>query len=115
MSIGMRISACSISCELNAAPATMAYSAMPISKTVKQMAAYFLTSIKPQTRAFSADVKATLSIGDEQLHSAEMTYKEAKKFLEDLEKQSEEDADDSAADDADDTSDDAAEDTAENE
>ena len=78
---------------------------------VKQIAAYFLTNIKPQTRAFSADVKATLSVGDEELQSVEMTYKDAKKYLEDLEKEAEEEA----ADDADDAADeaaDAAEDTA---
>lgn len=82
---------------------------------VKQIAAYFLTNIKPQTRAFSADVKATLSVGDEELQSVEMTYKDAKKYLEDLEKEAEkeaaDDADD-AADEAADAAEDAADDTA---
>lgn len=75
---------------------------------VKQIAAYFLTTIKPQTRAFSADVKATLSVGDEELQSVEMSYKEAKKYLKDLEKKSEEEAADDAADATEDTADDAA-------
>ena len=76
--------------------------------TLKNMGSYFLTSIKPQTRAFSADVKATLSVGDEELQSVEMSYKEAKKYLKDLEKKSEEEAADDAADATEDTADDAA-------
>ncbi len=77
-------------------------------KELKNYAAYFITSVKPQTRAFSADIKATVKVGDEELKTVEMTYKEAKKYLEDAQKQAEEDA--KAAEDA---SGDAAEDTGE--
>ncbi len=61
-------------------------------KELKNYAAYFITGIKPQTRAFSADVKATIKVGDEELKTVEMTYKEAKQYLEDAQKQAEEDA-----------------------
>ena len=74
---------------------------------VKQIAAYFLTNIKPQTRAFSADVNATLSVGKEELQSVKMSYKEAKKYLEDLEKKAEEEAEE-AADDTEEAAEDAA-------
>ena len=45
---------------------------------LKQTAAYVLTTIKPETRAFSADVTAVVKSGDEELQSVKMTYKEAK-------------------------------------
>ena len=83
---------------------------------VKQIAAYFLTNIKPQTRAFSADVNATLSVGKEELQSVKMSYKEAKKYLEDLEKKAEEEAADDteeAAEDAADSAEEAADDATE--
>ena len=77
---------------------------------VKYIAAYFLTNIKPQTRAFSADVKATLTLNGEELNSAEMTFKEATEEMEGDDEEEEESAvpeDEAAADDAD--ADDAAE------
>ena len=76
---------------------------------VKQIAAYFLTNIKPQTRAFSADVKATLSVGKDELQSVEMSYKDAKKYLEDLEKEAEKEASDDTADATEEAADDAEE------
>lgn len=83
---------------------------------VEYLAAYFLTEMKPQTRAFSADVKASYKLNDEELNTAEMTYKEAKDFLK--KQQEEEDAavaeeeaaaEESAAEDAADEATDAAE------
>lgn len=46
-------------------------------KQLDYLAAYFLTTIKPETRAFSADVKGSLKLNGEELVSTEMTYKEA--------------------------------------
>ena len=51
-------------------------------ESLKYFAAYYLTSIKPEVRGFSADVKASLEVGGEEIKTVEMTYKEAKKFLE---------------------------------
>ena len=45
------------------------------------MASYFLTSIKPQTRAFSADVKAAIKVNGEEINSTELTYKEAEEIM----------------------------------
>ena len=72
-------------------------------KQLKNISAYFLTGTKPETRAFSADIKTTVKLGDEELSSVEMTYKEAKKFLEDAQKEAEEaaEAEDNAEADAD--------------
>ena len=61
--------------------------------TLKNMGSYFLTSIKPQTRAFSANVKVKVKQGDETINYVEMSYKEAKKYLEDAQKEAEEEAD----------------------
>ena len=70
-------------------------------KTLKNMGAYFLTSMKPQTRALSADVKIKVKQGDESINYVKMSYKEAKKFLKDLEKKAEEESEDAADADAD--------------
>lgn len=63
---------------------------------LKNLTAYFLTSFKPQTRAFSADAKATVKLGDEELNTVEMTYKEAKKYIEDAQKEAEKEAENGA-------------------
>jgi hypothetical protein len=68
---------------------------------LKNMGAYFLTSMKPQTRALSADVKIKVKQGDESINYVKMSYKEAKKFLKDLEKKAEEEYEDAADADAD--------------
>ena len=78
---------------------------------LKQTAAYVLTTIKPETRAFSADVTAVVKSGDEELQSVKMTYKEAKDYLEELEKKAEEESE--AAEDAGDAEAPAEEETAE--
>ena len=72
-------------------------------KTIKEWGAYFLTSMKPQTQALNAKVKVTVEQGDEELNSAELTYREAKKVLKDAEKEAEEEAE--KAEDADDAED----------
>jgi hypothetical protein len=60
----------------------------------KEMLEYYseqmLTSIKPQTRAFSADVKAVFTLNGEEINSVEMTYKEAKEKMEEAQKEAEE-------------------------
>jgi acyl-CoA thioesterase len=61
--------------------------------TLKNMGSYFLTSIKPQTRALSANVKVKVKQGDETINYVEMSYKEAKKYIEDAQKEAEESAD----------------------
>ncbi len=61
--------------------------------TLKNMGSYFLTSIKPQTRALSANVKLKVKQGDETINYVEMSYKEAKKYIEDAQKEAEESAD----------------------
>jgi hypothetical protein len=62
---------------------------------LEHMAAYYLTTLKPQTRAFSADITASVKIGDEEVNSVSMTFKEAKKHLEEEQEEAEEAADDS--------------------
>ena len=71
----------------------------------KEMLEYYseqmLTSIKPQTRAFSADVKAVFNLNGEEINSVEMTYKEAKEKMEEAQKEAEEAAKDADASDTD--------------
>ena len=38
-------------------------------KQLKNISAYFLTGTKPETRAFSADIKTTVKLGDEELNT----------------------------------------------
>ena len=59
---------------------------------LKQISASILTNMKPETRAFSANVKTTVKSGDDELKSVEMTYKEAKDYIEDLQKKAQEEA-----------------------
>ena len=68
---------------------------------LKNMGAYFLTSIKPQTRALSGTVKVKAKQGDESVNYVEMTYSEAKKFIKEEQKKAEEEAKSEAEDDAD--------------
>ena len=67
-------------------------------ETLKNMGAYFLTSIKPQTRAFGGEVKIKVKKGDESINYVKMSYSDAKKFIKELEDEEEDEADD--ADDA---------------
>lgn len=77
-------------------------------KTLKNMGAYFLTSMKPYTRAFSGTVKVKAAQGDETINYVKMSYSEAKKFAKEMEEEAneatnnvdEDEAADDAADDA---------------
>jgi len=77
-------------------------------KTLEQMGAYFLTSMKPEVRGFGGEVKVGVKQGDKTINYVKLSYKEAKKVAEDAQKEAEEAAADAAAD----TSDEAAEDAA---
>ncbi len=70
-------------------------------ETLKNMGAYFLTSIKPQTRAFGGEVKIKVKQGDESINYVKMSYSDAKKFIKEMEKKAEEESDDAADADAD--------------
>lgn len=73
---------------------------------LEYIAAYFLTSVKPQTRAFSATAKATVTLNGEELNSVEMSYKDAKKLMEE---ESEHEHDDAAEEDVEEGAEDAEE------
>ena len=70
-------------------------------KTLKNMGAYFLTSMKPQTRALSGTVKIKAKQGDETVNYVKMSYSEAKKFAKEAQKEAEEGIDTDAEGDAD--------------
>ena len=72
-------------------------------ETLKNMGAYFLTSIKPETRALSGTVKIKAKQGDESVNYIKMSYSEAKKFIKEAEEEAEAEAeaDTEAEDDAD--------------
>ena len=67
-------------------------------KTLKNMGAYFLTSMKPATRALSGKVKIKARQGDESVNYVKMSYSEAKRDIKEAQKEAEEEAD--SADDA---------------
>ncbi len=69
-------------------------------KTLKNMGAYFLTSMKPETRAIRATVKVKAKQGDESVNYVSMSYSEAKKFEEELQKEAEEAAENADGEDA---------------
>ncbi len=60
--------------------------------TLKNMGAYFLTSMKPQTRALSGTVKIKAKQGDKTINYVEMSNSEAKKFIKEAQKKAEEEA-----------------------
>ena len=73
-------------------------------KTLKNMGSYFLTSMKPATRALSGTVKIKVKQGDESVNYVKMSYSEAKKFIKEAQKEAEEaeeadEADENAEDD----------------
>ncbi|MBQ6388446.1 MAG: hypothetical protein IJH90_02290 [Mogibacterium sp.] len=75
---------------------------------LEYIGAYFLTSMKSNTRGFSADVTVTSNINGEEVNSVSLTLKEAKKVLE----PDEEDAEAAEAEESEDeSSEDAAEET----
>ena len=59
-------------------------------KTLKSMGAYFLTSMKPQTRALGGTVKVKVKQGDETVNYVKMSYSEAKKYIKEAQKEAEE-------------------------
>ena len=69
-------------------------------KTLKNMGAYFLTSMKPETRALSGTVKIKAKQGDETVNCVKMSYSEAKKFAKEAQKEAEEGIDTDAEEDA---------------
>lgn len=58
-------------------------------KTLKNMGSYFLTSMKPETRALSGTVKVKARKGEESVNYVKMSYSEAKKFVKELEEEHE--------------------------
>ncbi len=59
-------------------------------KQMKYIGAYMLTTMKPECRGFSASVTVTAKVNDEKANSVKMTYREAKKYLKELEEENEE-------------------------
>ncbi len=55
-----------------------------------EMASYFLTTWKPETRGFTGDCKIVVKKGDEKINSTKMTYRQAKKFVKEAEKKAQE-------------------------
>lgn len=55
-----------------------------------QMASYFLTTWKPETRGFTGDCKIVVKKGDEKINSTKMTYRQAKRFVKEAEKKAQE-------------------------
>ena len=70
-------------------------------ETLKNMGSYFLTSMKPQTRALSGTVKIKVKQGDESINYVKMSYSEAKKFIKEAQKKAEEEAENENGTDAD--------------
>ena len=68
---------------------------------MEDLAAYFLTSMKPQVRGFGADANVKMTLNGEELNSIKITYSEATKHLKEAEEEAEEEAETEAdADDA---------------
>lgn len=59
---------------------------------MEDLAAYFLTSMKPQVRGFGADANVKMTLNGEELNSIKMTYSEAKKHLKEAEEEAEKEA-----------------------
>lgn len=57
------------------------------------LAAYFLSNMKPEARGFGADATVSMKLNGEELNSVKLTYSEAKKRLKEQEKEAEEAAD----------------------
>lgn len=70
-------------------------------ENLKDMAAYFLTTMKPEVRGFTASAKIAVKQGDEKLNSVKMSYREAKKFAKEQQKKAEEEKEEGTDSDAD--------------
>lgn len=64
-------------------------------ESLKDMGAYFLTSTKPMTRALRGTVKVKAKKGDETVNYVEMSYREAKKFVKEMQEKAEKEAEES--------------------
>ena len=53
---------------------------------LKDIGAYFLTSMKPEVRGFSAEARVLAKQGDEKLGYVKMSYRDAKKYVKDAQK-----------------------------
>lgn len=80
--------------------------------TLKDMGAYFLTSMKPETRGFGGEVKIKVAQGDETINFVKMSYSEAKDYVKEAQEEAEKEAEEADAD-ADAETEDAAETEAE--
>ncbi len=56
-------------------------------KQADELGAYFLTSMKPEVRGFSAEVRISVRHDDKRLIYSKLSYKEAKKIIKDAEKE----------------------------
>jgi bisphosphoglycerate-dependent phosphoglycerate mutase len=85
------------------------YTSEEATDNLKNMGAGFLTSLKPEVRGFGGEVRVGVKKGDETVNYVKMSYREAKKFLEEQEEQAEEDTEaaEDAAEDAEDASEEA--------
>lgn len=63
---------------------------------LKDLAAYFLTTMKPETRGFGADATVKMSLNGEELKTLKMTYSEAKKYIKEAQEEAEEAAEEEA-------------------
>ncbi len=61
-------------------------------KLLKQWGAYYLSSFRPLARGTGAEVKVKVKQGDESVNYVRMSYREAKKFIKELEEEAEEEA-----------------------
>ena len=61
-------------------------------KSLKDIGAYYLTALKPETRGFTGEARMLAKQGDKKLTYVKMTYREAKKYVKDAEKKAQEEA-----------------------
>ena len=69
-----------------------AYSGDDGKEQLEDIAAYFLTTMKPGVRGFDADATVKMTLNGEELNTVKMTYKEAKKKAKEAQKEAEEEA-----------------------
>ena len=62
-------------------------------KNLKDIGAYFLTSFKPEVRGIGAEARVLAKQGDEKLCYVKMSYREAKKYVEEAQKEAKEEDD----------------------
>jgi hypothetical protein len=67
-------------------------------KLLKQWGAYYLSSFRPLARGTGAEVKVKVKQGDESVNYVRMSYREAKKFIKELEEEAEEEAEEAGGD-----------------